>query len=318
MSFHFSVLGAIFRDIFRPKMFSELHTWCSLNHAVLGKQSCNQPWNLSKIIVKSTISVELQVASRNMRAFWYIALCSLVEVDRRFRGSYCLSYQGDDASSKIHHPNDKGSQNLWNVGLILRHYNTAQYPLRLSSFQYHIVGNASQCFWRHYTQIDRRDCANGRKGVWLILLIALCEPGSSVSIVSGYGLDDRAVEVRSLKEMRGLFIWSLCPDRLWDPPSLLSNGYRGSFPQGVKRGWGMTVTTHPHLLPRSRMSRSYASSSPKRLRRVYWDSFTLLYVFRYVSLSYILTIFRWYNTHNQSLKLNCVYHAVFQRSKSYK
>jgi hypothetical protein len=33
---------------------------------------------------------------------------------------------------------------------------------------------------------------------------------------------------------------------------------------GVKRGSGVTLTTHPHLVPRSRMSRSYTSSPPKR------------------------------------------------------
>jgi hypothetical protein len=31
---------------------------------------------------------------------------------------------------------------------------------------------------------------------------------------------------------------------------------------GVKRGRGVTLTTHPHLVPRSRMSRSYISSPP--------------------------------------------------------
>jgi hypothetical protein len=51
----------------------------------------------------------------------------------------------------------------------------------------------------------------------------LHEPGSSVSIVSGYGLDDRAIEVRFPAE---------CSDRLSDPLSLLSNGYWGSFTRG--------------------------------------------------------------------------------------
>jgi hypothetical protein len=32
------------------------------------------------------------------------------------------------------------------------------------------------------------------------------EPGSSVSIVSGYGLNDRAIKVRSLAEAKGFFL----------------------------------------------------------------------------------------------------------------
>jgi hypothetical protein len=31
---------------------------------------------------------------------------------------------------------------------------------------------------------------------------------------------------------KGFFLYPLCPDRLWGPPSLLYNGYRGSFPRG--------------------------------------------------------------------------------------
>jgi hypothetical protein len=33
-----------------------------------------------------------------------------------------------------------------------------------------------------------------------------CAPGSSVSIVSGYGLDDRAIEVRTPTEAKGFFL----------------------------------------------------------------------------------------------------------------
>jgi hypothetical protein len=34
---------------------------------------------------------------------------------------------------------------------------------------------------------------------------------------------------------RKFFSFPLCPDRLRDPPKLLSNGYRELFPKGVKR-----------------------------------------------------------------------------------
>jgi hypothetical protein len=54
---------------------------------------------------------------------------------------------------------------------------------------------------------------------------------SSGSIVSDYGLDDRAIGVRSPAGAKD-FSSSLCPDPLWGPPSLLYNGYRGSFPRG--------------------------------------------------------------------------------------
>jgi hypothetical protein len=36
-------------------------------------------------------------------------------------------------------------------------------------------------------------------------------------------------------------------DRLWGPPSLLSNGYQGLLP------WGVKLTTHLYLVPKSRM-----------------------------------------------------------------
>jgi len=43
-------------------------------------------------------------------------------------------------------------------------------------------------------------------------------------------------------------IFSTRPDRSWDTPSVLRDGYRVSC-LGVKRP-GRGVTTHPHLVPR--------------------------------------------------------------------
>jgi len=42
----------------------------------------------------------------------------------------------------------------------------------------------------------------------------------------------------------------------------------GVLSPGVKRGRGVMLTTHTHLVLRSRMSRSYTSSPPKRLHGV--------------------------------------------------
>jgi hypothetical protein len=42
----------------------------------------------------------------------------------------------------------------------------------------------------------------------------------------------------------------------------------GVLSPGVKRGRGVMLTTHPHLVPRLSMSRSYTSSHPKRLHGV--------------------------------------------------
>jgi hypothetical protein len=45
---------------------------------------------------------------------------------------------------------------------------------------------------------------------------------------------------------------------------------------GVKRGRGVTLTTHPHLVPGSRMSRRYTSSPPSAFWRVVGQLYKLL------------------------------------------
>jgi hypothetical protein len=95
--------------------------------------------------------------------------------------------------------------------------------------------------------------------------------GSSVSIVSGYGLDDRAIGVQSPAGAIGVqspagakdFCSNLCVQTGSEAhPASCTMGTGGPFP-GAKRGRGVTLTTHTHLVPKSRMSRSYTSSPPK-------------------------------------------------------
>jgi hypothetical protein len=70
------------------------------------------------------------------------------------------------------------------------------------------------------------------------------EPGSSGSIVSDYGLDDRAIGVRSPTEAKD-FSSVLCVQTgSGAHPASCTMSTGGPSP-GVKRGWGVTLTTHP-------------------------------------------------------------------------
>ena len=64
-----------------------------------------------------------------------------------------------------------------------------------------------------------------------------------IGIATRYGLDGLGIESRWGENFRTR------TDQPWGPPSLLYNGY-WVFPRG-EGGRGVTLSTHPHLLPRS-------------------------------------------------------------------
>jgi hypothetical protein len=70
------------------------------------------------------------------------------------------------------------------------------------------------------------------KLIWQLIFIVRYPRNrdSSVGIATGYRLDGRS----SIPGRDKIFSSPQRPDRLWGPPSLLFNGYRGSFP-GVKQ-----------------------------------------------------------------------------------
>jgi hypothetical protein len=61
------------------------------------------------------------------------------------------------------------------------------------------------------------------------------EPDSVVGITTDYGMDGEGVGVR-VPVWSKIFSTPRLPDRLWGPPNLLPNGYRGSFPGGKAAG----------------------------------------------------------------------------------
>jgi hypothetical protein len=70
------------------------------------------------------------IQTLKFRAFWDVAPCSLIGVDRRFRGTYRLHYQGDNSLFITHRPDDGGETHLWNVGPLQWDY-MALYPRKL-------------------------------------------------------------------------------------------------------------------------------------------------------------------------------------------
>jgi hypothetical protein len=71
-----------------------------------------------------------------------------------------------------------------------------------------------------------------------------CDLGSSVSIVTGYGLEDRAIEVRSPAGAK-IFPLAYVSRPVLEPTQPPVQWVAGVLSPGLKRGRGVTLTAHP-------------------------------------------------------------------------
>jgi hypothetical protein len=112
--------------------------------------------------------------------------------------------------------------------------------------------------------------------VILFININVVSQGRSVSVMPGYGLDDRAIEVRCPAETRDFSNLCVQTGSGAHPTSCaMGTGGGGPFPGGkVRPGSGAGHSLH--LVPRSWMSRSYTSSPPCASIGVLWDCLFLL------------------------------------------
>jgi hypothetical protein len=88
---------------------------------------------------------------------------------------------------------------------------------------------------------------------------------SSVSTAPVYRLGDWAIEVRSLAVAKWFFPLASMFTPALGPSQPLIQWVPRTLSLVVKHGRGVTLTTHPYLVPRSWMSRYYTFRPPKRL-----------------------------------------------------
>jgi hypothetical protein len=85
---------------------------------------------------------------------------------------------------------------------------------------------------RYFSAVTHRETikSNGTDVVSTVFVAV-----SVVGIATGYYLDDRGVGVRDPIALR-IFSCPRRPDRLWSPPSLISNEHHGLFQGGKSAG----------------------------------------------------------------------------------
>jgi hypothetical protein len=114
-----------------------------------------------------------------------------------------------------------------------------------------------------------------RRSIYTTQIPSSCESDSSVSVVSGYGLDHRAIEVRSPAGAKG-FSSSLYVQTGCGAEQASCTAGTGSPFSGNKARAGHESDLSPHLESWSWMSRSSTSSHPMRLHKCVVG---LLYIF---------------------------------------
>jgi hypothetical protein len=107
---------------------------------------------------------------------------------------------------------------------------------------------------------------------------------SSGSVVSDYGLDDRAIDVRSPTGAKDFSSSLRVQTGSRAHRASCTTGTGGPFP-GAKVWPGRDADHSPHPVPRSWMSMSYTSSPPWRFHGVLRDCFVLHYGKRINSLA---------------------------------
>jgi hypothetical protein len=100
----------------------------------------------------------------------------------------------------------------------------------------------------------------------IIIIIIIISRDSSVVTALGYRLDDRDSRDRFPEEAGNFSFHHSVQNGSGAHPASYSMHTRVSFPGG-KSGWGVKLTTHIHLVPRSKNAWSY-TSTPIRLHGV--------------------------------------------------
>jgi hypothetical protein len=118
---------------------------------------------------------------------------------------------------------------------------TAAISRRYSAYMANYISLSSSCF---VSQIQWR--FSGGSNSWMSLLSGSWD--SAVGIATGYRLDDRGVGVRVPVASR-IFSSPRRPDRLWGPPSLLSNGHQKRTHRGASSNGKATQACWIFLRP---------------------------------------------------------------------